>query len=80
MTNKMPKLYLVFTISPVGLSNTQIVLKDEKPDPFSYTRGEGQCFVFKLSDFDCSTEFHKALLDKRFFNAYGNTFYNVDIK
>jgi len=79
MINKLPELYLLLNISPVGLKNVQIILKDEKPDPYSYTKGEGQSLVFKLVDFDSSTEFYKALFDNRFYETYGKIFYEINM-
>ena len=34
---------------------------DNSPDPYIFTRGEGQALVFKLTSADCSNDFLEAL-------------------
>jgi len=75
----LPELYLVLNISAIGLKRVEIIFVDQTPDPYHYTRGEGQCLIFKLSNFDCSNEFNKALEDGRFYKDIGKIFYNVNI-
>jgi hypothetical protein len=72
------KLYLVLTISPCGLSDMDIIFLDEEPDPYHYTRGEGQAMVFELKTWDFSMNFLKAVQDGRFFNDYGKHRYQVE--
>ncbi|HBI38186.1 MAG TPA: hypothetical protein DDY71_11125 [Spirochaetia bacterium] len=74
------KLYLLVTIGPTGLNWTSLIFLNEKPNAYSYTRGEGQALVFELVDGDFSTNFKQALDDGLFIEEYGKRFYEIDIR
>lgn len=75
-----PSLKLIMHIGPLGLEHTEISLTNrENIDPYSYTKGEGQCLIFDLIDFDTSNEFSKALHNGDFLKYYGNYFHKVQM-
>lgn len=62
---KTPSLYALIHIGPTGFNDVELEFVDELPedaDKAYYTRGEGQCLIFKLDKYDMSTNFHKAFL------------------
>lgn len=73
---RMKPIYLIFQIGPT-LDWTSISFTDKPRDPSSYTRGEGQCMIFKLKTWDYSTEFHKAVEDGRFLQDFGQRTFPV---
>lgn len=76
----MAKLYLVLRIGPLGLDHTELLLTDERREPYSVTRGEGQALLFELIDGDYSTEFAKAMKDGLVLNHVGRRWHKVDIR
>ena len=80
MAEPMPKLYLVLHIGPLGFDYAAIRLMTEKPDPYYFTRGEGQAMVFEKVDGDYSTEFSAALRDGRVMQAVGERWHRVAFK
>jgi len=79
MTKRKKQLYLITMISPIGLKHVSFKLTNDKPDPYRYTRGEGNCLIFKLVDRDYSTEFFKALEDGRIMNDVGEYYIEADL-
>ena len=61
---KNRKLRVILHIGPLGLEDdNRLYFTDREEDLYKYTRGEGQALGFVLENFDCSTEFAKALED-----------------
>ena len=61
---KKPECYLLVVVGPLGFSYPcDAKWLTEAPEDLSrFTKGEGQALLFKLEKFDCSTEFHAALV------------------
>jgi hypothetical protein len=70
---KKPECYLLVVIGPLGFDYPADVRWLSKPPEslYQYTRGEGQALLFKLENYDASTEFHEALLSGEAQEAYG---------
>jgi hypothetical protein len=78
---KKRNLYVLILVSPVGLKSSDIVFLDNKPNNLlEYTRGEGQALLFKLINFDCSTNFSEALSSGLFFQDYGAIYNQISFK
>jgi hypothetical protein len=74
-------LYLILNIPPSGGScNLLLREADEAPDPYQFTRGEGQCMVFKLEEADYSNEFGDAVNDGRFLADFNAGYFNLEVR
>lgn len=79
MTKNKKPLYLTVTISPFGAEEVIFNLSHKKPDPYHKTRGEGNCMVFTLTDWDFSTNFKKALDEGLLVKDYGDFDITADL-
>lgn len=76
------QIYLTVYISPAGAKYTTFELTYKKPNPAHWTRGEGNCLVFRLVDGDYSTNFYEALENGTIMDQIGNFHIegSIDIK
>ena len=69
---KKKQFYLIIYISSAGAKYTTFKLTNKKPDAAQFTRGEGNCLIFRLIDGDYSTAFYDALQDGTIMNQIGD--------
>jgi hypothetical protein len=79
---KKPRCYLLVTIGPLGFNYPADVrwLSEPPKNLYQYTRGEGQALLFKLENYDVSTNFGAALLSGEAQDAYGKRAFNLVMK
>src|SRR5271168_4460385 len=79
---KKAKCYLLVMIGPLGFDFSADVRWFSQPPEnlYQYTRGEGQALLFKLENYDASTEFHAALLSGEAQNAYSKRRFYLTMK
>lgn len=76
---KKKQTYLLIFIPPWGLSSVKFRISHKKPNPREWTRGEGNCLVFRLVDGDYSTVFYQALQDETIMNDIGDFSIEADL-